>query len=65
MNEFAIDTNGSRIISLYTVTIAYYAYTYKEFILLRGKNVKNLLILAEEQYELVTHGENLLLDLFI
>lgn len=48
MNElFAIDTNDSRIISLYKLMVAYYAYTYKEFILSRGKTVKNLLILAE------------------
>lgn len=65
MNVFAIGMNGSRIISLYTLPVAYYAYTYQEFILLRGKSVKNLLILAEEQYEWVTHGENLFLNLFI
>lgn len=65
MNEFAVDTSDSRIISLYKLTVAYYAYIYKEFILSRGRTVKNLLILSEEKYELVTHGENLLLNLFI
>lgn len=39
-NEFAIDTDGHRIIFLYPLTVVYCAYTYKEFILSIKKGKK-------------------------
>lgn len=75
-NEFAVDTDGHRIIFLHTSTdlCLIYAqiyvccvYTYKEFILYikkEGGKVKILFILAEEQYQLVTHEENSVQILF-
>lgn len=65
-NEFAIDTDGHRITFLYTSTVVYCAHTYKELILYikKEKNVKNLFLLAEEQYQLVTYEENSLQILF-